>query len=180
MSDLKELDRERLQQWVTFVTRFCPTAEPGTVQLAGLLHRVAHGMHRLGEQNLVDDDLSLAQLRLMMHLRFSELEEGQSSLNPSHISRRQGISRNAVSALIRSLEKRGLIARQLDENDRRRFQIALTPAGRQLFDRAGRKNFEILNDCFTILNASEQADLRHLLLQLGRSPQLALESLPGG
>ncbi|QOX62005.1 MarR family transcriptional regulator [Anoxybacterium hadale] len=49
---------------------------------------------------------------------------------PSEISKIMGISSARVAAALNSLEKKGLITRQIDPEDRRRILITLTTEGR--------------------------------------------------
>ena len=57
----------------------------------------------------------------------------------------------AVSHLLSELEERGLIARSLDPDDRRRVRLELTDQGRELLSRA--------NEAWTDLNAGKLASL---------------------
>jgi DNA-binding MarR family transcriptional regulator len=101
-----------------------------------------------------------------MNLLFAEQFEACSQLNPSEISDRQGISRNTVSALIRSLEEDGLIERHLDQNDRRKFNISLTAGGRERVRQHARHHFRAVHDCFQTLDAAEQETMSQLLEKL--------------
>jgi DNA-binding MarR family transcriptional regulator len=69
-------------------------------------------------------------------------------------------------ALLDGLEKRGLVERKRDPDDRRRHLVTLTPAGRQQL--AGfRKLVRKLEDAFlAALDAGERAALRDLLLRV--------------
>ncbi|NIS39166.1 MarR family transcriptional regulator, partial [Candidatus Saccharibacteria bacterium] len=96
------------------------------------MRHVAHGLRQVGENSLAAADMSYARYRLLLGLFFSAEIEGREGLNPSEISERQGTSRNTISSLIRDLEDEGLIERLLDQDDRRKFIIRLTPSGRDV------------------------------------------------
>ena len=53
------------------------------------------------------------------------------SVIPSDISAEMGISTARIAAALGSLESKGLITRRIDEKDRRRILVELTPAGRE-------------------------------------------------
>ncbi|BDR53547.1 MarR family transcriptional regulator [Bombiscardovia nodaiensis] len=50
-------------------------------------------------------------------------------LTPSQLARIARLSSGRVSSLLRSLEEKGYIARQTDEQDRRNVHVSITPAG---------------------------------------------------
>jgi DNA-binding MarR family transcriptional regulator len=97
-------------------------------------------------------------------------------LNPSEISERHGVSRNTVSALIRTLEEDGLVARSLDPDDRRKFNITLTENGRSLVTGHARQHFQTISQCFGTLSSEEQETLRQLLNKLNTQAQLSCKS----
>jgi DNA-binding MarR family transcriptional regulator len=103
--------------------------------------------------------------------------EGRDELNPSEISERQGTSRNTVSALIRNLEDEGLVERDLDKEDRRKFNIRLTEAGRALVSEHASKHMRIIAGCFSTLNGDEQEALSQILNKLGENIHAARHRL---
>lgn len=180
MSSSPHHDEQKRQQWLTFVQQLSPDTDPRTIRLVGELHRVAHALYQLGENSLSEADLSYAQYRLLVNILFNEQFEADGGLNPSAISERQGISRNTVSALIRNLEKEGLVERHLDENDRRRFLIVLTPAGRARVRDHASRHFRMLHDCFDELSRDDQQTMSRLLGKLAESPCMKKRTSEGG
>lgn len=166
--------KQRRQQWLSFINELSPETEPETIQLIGLMHRTAHAMKQLGETSLAEAGLSYSQYRVLMNLLFSEQFEGQPALNPSDLSERQGLSRNTMSALIRNLEKEGLIERQLDEQDRRRFLIRLTDPGRDKVTNHATQHLTTIHSCFNGLSQDERATMTQLLERIGSHPALSL------
>lgn len=166
------LDKQRRDQLLAFVRQLSPETDPAIIRLVGLLHRVAHALYQIGEHSLTEAGLSYSQYRILMDLMFSERFEDRDELNPSQISERQGISRNTASALIRNLEKEGLVERHLDENDRRRFLIALTDPGRALVEDHASRHFRHINQCFDDLTGREQRTMSQLLEKLAKNPNL--------
>ena len=165
---------EKHRQLLAFVQELAPGVEPTAIRLGGLLHRVGHALYQLNEESLEAADLTFAQYRILMDLLFGERFDACAGMNPSDLSERLGVSRNTVSSLIRSLEEKGFIARQLDREDRRRFIIELTEVGRQRVREHAGRHFGVLNDCFDVLSREEQETMSELLLKLGKHPRIDL------
>ena len=165
---------EKQRQLLAFVQELAPQADPQSIRLGGLMHRLGHALYQLSEESLAAADLSFAQYRILMDLLFSERIEACPGLNPSDLSERQGVTRNTVSSLIRNLEEDGLIARQLDAEDRRRFIIRLTDKGREKVQDHANRHFTMLSDCFGMLAPGEKETMIRLLRKLGEHPQIDL------
>lgn len=160
---------QKREQWLSFFGRLSPETDPATIRLVGLLHRAAHALYQLSETSLSQSNLSYAQYRILLNLLFGEQFEGICELNPSEISERQGISRNTVSALISNLEKEGLIERQLDQEDKRRFKIRLTDSGRDIIYTHASNHFKTIQRAFQSLSAAEQAAMSQMLETLSQN-----------
>ena len=162
------LSREHHEHWTSFVQSLHPSSDPRAARLMDDFRMVAHQIYQLSESNLEATGISYAQYRLLMSLMFCEWRGQCDGLNPSEISASQGTSRNTISALIRSLEDDGLVERHLDNDDRRRFNIHLTEAGRRkVLDNAGR-HIELIDELFSVLSDDEIETLRSLLQALNR------------
>jgi DNA-binding MarR family transcriptional regulator len=165
MSWLKEKQRD--EKWLQFVQSLSPDIDPGAVRLMDEVRQVSRAIYHLSEQSLAEAGLSMAQYRVLMHLFFAEKMGPGGELNPSEISDRQGVSRNTISSLLRSLEDEGLVERRLDPQDRRRFNISLTANGRNLVTDYARQHLHSVGNCFTVLNLAEQETLSQLLHKVG-------------
>lgn len=76
-------------------------------------------------------------------------------LAPGEISNIMDISSARIAATLNSLEKKGLITRQIDLSDRRRIIVELTPAGE---DRAEKHNQFVMEDTATLLGLLGERD----------------------
>ena len=159
-------NQQRREKWMAFVRTLNPDIDPRAVRLMDNIISVSRRIHHRGESGLNEAGMSLAQYRILMHLFFAENMGERGELNPSEISERQGVSRNTISSLIRSLEKEGLIARRLDEQDRRKFNISLTEDGRSLVSQYAREHLDRVSQCFAGLTQSEQETLSQLLTKI--------------
>jgi DNA-binding MarR family transcriptional regulator len=159
-------DEERREKWLAFIQRMNPDIEPEALQLMDGMRQVSHALRQIGENSLAASGMSYARYRLLLGLFFSAEVEGRDGLHPSEISDRQGTSRNTISSLIRDLEEEGLIERLLNQEDRRKFNIRLTPAGRQFVQDHASKHMRMIAQCFSDLTAEERQQLSDLLAKL--------------
>ena len=163
------LNTEKREKWIALLQEMQSDVDPKTVRLMDSMRQVSHALYQLGESSLASAGLTFARFRLLMALLTSEELDGRDELNPSEISVRLGISRNTVSTLIRDLENEGLIERHLDNSDRRRFNIRLTPAGQRLVRKNASHHYHIIARCFDALTSKEQENLSNILTKLDAS-----------
>jgi DNA-binding MarR family transcriptional regulator len=164
-----KFSKESYEKWRVFLRELTPEIDAQSMRLMEQMRLVAHSLAQIGETSVNEAGLSYAKYRLLMGLLFSEEAEGRPELNPSEISERQGTSRNTISALIRDLEEEGLIARTLDPDDRRRFNICLTENGRSLVRDHASRHLHMISQCFSSLTAQEERQLGELLAKIGAS-----------
>lgn len=72
-----------------------------------------------------------------------------------------------ITLVIDNLEKRSLVTREKDPDDRRRFTINLTPKGNDLIKKIFPSHSKIAESIFSVLDAEEQNRLGELLKKLG-------------
>jgi DNA-binding MarR family transcriptional regulator len=162
-------DEEKKQRWVAFVQSIEPDMTPQAVLLMGQWRRISHALQQIGDASLVESGLTEAQYLVLMSLYMHEQIEGRAMLNPSEISKWRGTSRNTISSLIRGLEAEGLIERQLDDEDRRKFNICLTGNGRTLVSQYAHKQFRAVGGCFNRLSDADQEILSEILTKLSQN-----------
>ena len=171
-------NQQRKEKWMALVRTLNPDINPRAVRLMDNMFSVSRLIHHVGESGLNKAGMSLAQYRILMHLFFAENMGERKELNPSEISDRQGVSRNTISSLIRNLEDEGLIARTLDQQDRRKFNISLTEDGRSLVSQYAREHLGRVSQCFGGLTADEQETLSQLLTKISVHVTAVRESQP--
>ncbi len=161
------IDRDKQQRFLEFIREVSPSADPQSVMLFGQIMRAKNHLAQAAERHLGGVGLSDAKFRLMVNLHRAE-SCGTEYMQPSELSEMQGISRNTASALIASLEEEGLISRELDGSDRRKFLIHLTPEGRKLLKAHQKGHFEFVTRCFEGFSATERETLLNLLTRLNK------------
>ena len=165
---LLNLDGEK-RRFLDFVRRVCPTADPTSVILFGQVMHANNLLEQAAERNLGGAGLTWAKFRLLMSLYSGEQHGVTVGMQPSELSNVQGVSRNTVSSLIGTLEKDGLITRQLHGTDHRRFVIHLTTEGRRLMKTNMAHQFKFVTECFTGFNAAERQTFLDFLGRLNQA-----------
>jgi DNA-binding MarR family transcriptional regulator len=135
------------------------------VDLMRLIRMLANAYDVLLEAQMRDENLSIPRWRLLIHLYAAE-QSGEASVSPTRLSHVQNVSKNTISALLRSLEEDGLIERELDPEDRRQFRIRLSTAGRALIRRTTPHHVRYLNALVADLDPEEIGQLQILLEKL--------------
>lgn len=87
-------------------------------------------------------------------------------LEPSRLAALSGMSRQAVSALAKTLEADGLIARRSVDHDGRSVRLALTPAGERRIEQIFRDHNRRESEWAATLSPDERATLTGLLAKL--------------
>lgn len=159
-------DDETRDKWRSLIQTLNPEIEPSAIRLMEQLRQVWRTLYVIGENSIDASGLSYAQYRILLSLFYAEELHGRSQLNPSEISDAQGTSRNTISGLIRALENEGLVERQLDEQDRRKFNIRLSQRGRALVKTHSSAHMQTVSQCFTALSPAEQETLQQLLAKV--------------
>ncbi len=163
-----DLDDEKRKRFSEFIRQVCPAADSTSVLLFTQVMHANNLLEQAAERNL-GAGLTWAKFRLLMNLNRGEHRGAVEGMQPSELSDSQGVSRNTVSALIASLEKDGLISRELHGTDRRRFVIRLTPEGRRLLKTKMSGQFKFVTQCFDGFSAPERQTFLEFLSRLNHS-----------
>lgn len=91
---------------------------------------------------------------------------------PSEISNEVGISTARVAATLNSLEKKGMITRKIDVNDRRRILVEMTPSGREQIENHFKMIMKITTNMLSYLGENDAKEYIRILRRLAeRSPE---------
>jgi len=114
--------------------------------------------------NIAGADLDTAGFDVLLTLR----RQGRgNALSPSALAKDMLLSTSAMTNRLDRLEKRGLIARQTDPDDRRGLRIVLTEAGFTLVDDLVASHLATEERMLAALSAKEREQLRALLTKIG-------------
>ena len=153
-------------QLLDFIERVSPEADPTSILLFRQVHKADHLLTRHAEKQLELAGLSWHKFMLLMVLHGNETFGTGGGLQPSELSELQGIPRNNVSPLLSSLEEEGLISRELNGRDRRKFVIRLTPQGRKTLKSKLSTQLRQITKCFAGFSQKERATLLEYLTRL--------------
>ncbi|MGN6650652.1 MarR family winged helix-turn-helix transcriptional regulator [Trinickia sp.] len=136
----------------------------------------SHMSLRLWLRLLTTTNLVQTELRRRLRTEFdttlprfdfmAQLERHPEGLKMSEISRRLMVTGGNVTGLTDQLEKEGLVARDVDPNDRRAFTVRLTPAGRTLFDKMARAHEGWVIELFSGLSMDDKSKMHQRLGKL--------------
>ena len=90
------------------------------------------------------------------------------ALPVSAVGRKILLTSGSITSAIDRLEKKKLVARAFDKNDRRARIVDLTPAGRKLIEKAFAEHEKEIEKAVAVLNKTERRTLAGLLKKLGR------------
>ena len=120
---------------------------------------------RSGEAFLALADRALRHHRLSRGGRqaLAVLDGAGGPLSPTAIAERLLVTTASVTSLLDTLERRGLLERTADPDDRRRLLVALTEAGRVVVDQFLPEVVALQTAAMTNLSEPQRRQLSHLL-----------------
>ncbi|WP_332691275.1 MarR family winged helix-turn-helix transcriptional regulator [Bosea sp. (in: a-proteobacteria)] len=149
-----------LAQWRTAR----PDLDASPMAVCGAVWRAGDRL-RLGvAENLAGADLDFAGFDVLMTLRRQGERGG--SLTPSELAKDMMLSTSAMTNRLDRLEKRGLIVRQADPQDRRSLRIVLTDEGFALIERLVVSHVAAEERLIARLDENERALLKALLAKV--------------
>jgi DNA-binding MarR family transcriptional regulator len=153
-----------MRQWREMATH--PSADPPVTEFAGqLFFRLWRATHTRAADVLETVGLTPALFALLNVIGAREGAIQQ------ELGSAMGIDRSTMVSLIDQLESAGLAKRRPSATDRRAREIASTPKGRRLLQRARRMISQVEDEVLAGLTAEERRELETLLRR-------ALDSAP--
>lgn len=150
-----------LEQW----RRERPDLDCSPMAVVGAVWRANELLRQGVLTNLTPAGLDLAGFDVLLTLR--RQGRGQ-SLSPSALAKEIMLSTSAMTNRLDRLEKKGLIERCSDPNDRRGLRIVLTEAGFELADHLVAGHLRVEAAMLADLDADERVMLRRLLEKIKR------------
>lgn len=141
-----------------------PDIDPSPMAVCGAVWRAGERIRQGLAGNLAGAELDFAGFDVLMTLRRQGEHGG--SLTPSELAKDMMLSTSAMTNRLDRLEKRGLIARQADPQDRRSLRILLTPEGFALIERLVVSHVATEERLLSPLGASEREQLKALLAKV--------------
>lgn len=148
-----------LAQW----RRERPDVDPSVIAVCGEVWRAAERLRRGVLANLSSSDIDFAGFDVIMTLR--RQGRGQ-ALSPSALAKEMMLSTSAMTNRLDRLERRGLIERARDPDDRRGLKIVLSKKGFALVDGIFASHVAAVGSMLSSLSTAEQDQLRSLLAKI--------------
>jgi len=151
-----------LAQW----RRERPDIDPSPMAVCGSIWRASERVRQGVLANLAGTGLDFPGFDVLMTLR----RQGRgSALSPSALAKEMMLSTSAMTNRLDRLEKRGLIERKSDPNDRRGLKIILTKDGFTLADDLVVSHVQTEEELLARLSEQEREQLLGLLAKVGVS-----------
>ena len=143
--------------------RELPDLDLETEGVVERIHKLERYVDATMRETLDAFELSYGEYKLMMHLRYG----GPPYLGkPGKLAKHLGLSTGAMTNRLDNMERRRLIRRLDDPDDRRGVIIELTDEGKVLWDEAVSAQAEKESIVATALDEGERAQLNELLRRL--------------
>ncbi|WP_310621146.1 MarR family winged helix-turn-helix transcriptional regulator [Flexibacterium corallicola] len=153
-----ELD-EIMEQW----KRVRPDLDPEPMGICGDIWRVGGKLKQGVLANLTKYDLDFAAFDVLLTLR---RQGSNQALTPAYLAKEMMLSTSAMTNRIDRLEKRALVTRSHDPEDRRSLKISLTEAGFKLADEVVTTHVATEEELIKGLTKEERITLRLLLSKI--------------
>lgn len=147
--------REASQAW--------PRFEDSSLEVVLRIVRAFHFINQGLVQGQLEYDISPPECGVLIELRLSGPPY---KLTPTQLYNRLLISSGGITGRIDRLEKRGLLCRSPDPEDRRSILVELTESGQDLIEKAGQTHFRIMERMAEGLTSEERERLAGLLRKL--------------
>ena len=150
-----------LAQW----RRERPDIDPTPMAVCGEIWRAGERLRQGVLANLADSGLDFAGFDVILTLRRQGRGE---TLSPSALAKEMMLSTSAMTNRLDRLEKRGLIARTLDPEDRRGLKVALLDEGFALADKLVESHVKNEERMLAALTKAERRQIRALLTKIAQ------------
>ena len=147
--------REACQAW--------PGHEASSLEVVLRIMRAYHLFDRELVRGLVDYEVSPGESSVLIELR---LAGPPYRMTPTQLHNRLLVTSGGMTGRIDRLQKRGLVCRSPDPEDRRSILVELTERGLQLIEGVSHTHFRIMEHLTEGLTSEERACLAGLLRKL--------------
>ena len=104
-----------------------------------------------------------------MHLGLLSIVDAEGPISQQELGNVMGVDPSTMVARMDALEHGGLIERRRSDEDRRAYEISLTPKGRKTLERLRSEAGDWAKHFFRALTPSEQKQLNALMLKLAET-----------
>ncbi|MCF6506612.1 MarR family transcriptional regulator [Blastococcus sp. MG754426] len=156
-------DRDGVDEIVEQWRRERPELDTTAMAVFGRIYRAAKRVGDAQEQAYAEFGITRADFDVLATLRRAGTPDGMS---PGRLTSALMLTSGGMTSRLDRLERAGLVARRPDPEDRRALLVTLTPAGRELIDRAVVAGLEVQQRLLGDLSADKQRRVDDLLREL--------------
>ena len=109
--------------------------DASVLPIGKLISMISRGQQIYLNHNLKDLDINSSQMHLLFEISH------QKDINQEKIATRCNMNKGAVARSIKKLEEKGLLVREIDQENRRQNKISLTDEGKKVL----KASIEVLN-----------------------------------
>ena len=171
MSGAAETQRDHVDRFLESIREELPDLDLTVEGIVDRINGLSRRINRLMDETLTERDLSWGEWKVLGLLRRSP----ERRRSPGYLAVHAELSSGAMTNRLDNLEKRGLIRRLPDPNDRRGVHVELTDAGSKAYEESTAAQATKEGLIASALNEKEKDDLNNLLRRL----MLAAEQLDG-
>jgi DNA-binding MarR family transcriptional regulator len=138
-----------------------------------MLHHSSEVLMAVREKTIEKYDLSVTELRTMLNISIIE-NTMEREVTASDLSKWLFRKRSTISELLTRMEKKGLIQRAPQADNKKSVIIKLTDTGKQVSEEAYLEGMKFVNHAILSLSPEER---HHLWIIMGKLRNLALKEL---
>jgi DNA-binding MarR family transcriptional regulator len=169
MARATEVQRDHVDRFLESIREELPDLDLTVEGIVDRINGLSRRIKRLMDETLTERDLTWGEWKVLGLLRRSP----EQRRSPGYLAVHAELSSGAMTNRLDNLEKRGLIRRMPDPNDRRGVQVELTEAGSKAYEESTAAQAAKEGLIASALSAKEKDELNNLLRRL----MLAAEQL---
>lgn len=154
--------RDHIDRFLESIREDLPDLDLTVEGIVDRINGLSRRINRLMDETLTERDLSWGEWKVLGILRRSP----EHRRSPGYLAVHAELSSGAMTNRLDNLEKRGLIRRLPDPNDRRGVQVELTEAGSKAYEESTAAQAAKEGLIASALNAKEKDELNNLLRRL--------------
>jgi DNA-binding MarR family transcriptional regulator len=160
---VREVSQDAVDEVVAQWRRERPDLDPSAKEIAGRIVRLGSLFQQAYAGAFAGLGLKSGDYGVLVALR----RAGEPyRLTPTELARRRMMTSGGMTPVIDRLERRGLVARSPNPDDRRGTLVELAPAGREVVDAAMERHAAAEHELLGGLDATEREQLAALLKKL--------------
>lgn len=141
------------------------------------IEKILNTLRRVDVSDIFDADATTPEFLMLQLIDRISKESGTHGVWVSELVEQLPVTAQAVSKLLRSIESKGYINRLTDAADRRRTEVRMTKAGKELYMRLAMQYANLMDRVCADFEADEYAEFLRLTEKFVNSYAKSIKSL---